>query len=139
MVDETRVLRLLRSLTDTLAVLRDEQGADHDRRRDPMWLRGVKYSFVVAIEHAIDVAHHLCSAQGWGPPDDNGDAMRVLGAHGVLDERLADRMRSAVGFRNVLVHDYVRVDDAIVTAELGDLADLEGFVVSIGAWLDANG
>jgi len=138
MVDETRVLRLLRSLTDTLAVLRDEQDADEDRRRDPMWLRGVKYSFVVAIEHAIDVAHHLCSAQGWGPPDDNGDAMGVLGRHGVLDERLAGQMRSAVGFRDVLVHDYVRVDDDIVIDQLSDLADLERFVISISGWLDAS-
>lgn len=105
MVDETRVLRLLRSVTDDLAVLRDAAASPDERRADPLWIRGVKYTFVTAIESCVDVAQHLCSSQGWGPPQDNGDAMRLLGRHGVVDAQLADRMRQAVGFRNVLVHE----------------------------------
>lgn len=37
---------------------------------------------------------------------------------------LAARLHRAVGFRNVLVHDYVDVDDDIVTRRLEDLGDL---------------
>jgi hypothetical protein len=83
-VDELRVLRLLRSISDDLAVLPAEASADPGRQADPLWLRGVKYTFVTAIEAAIDVAQHVCAVQGWGPPQDNGDAIRLLGAHGVL-------------------------------------------------------
>ena len=43
MVDEDRVLRLLRSIADDTAVLRQEAGAGEERRQDPIWLRGVKY------------------------------------------------------------------------------------------------
>ena len=42
MVDEARVLRLLRSVSDDVSVLRRESGADDGRRADPIWLRGVK-------------------------------------------------------------------------------------------------
>jgi hypothetical protein len=35
-VDETRVLRLLRSVADDLGVLRRESAADEDRRSDPL-------------------------------------------------------------------------------------------------------
>jgi uncharacterized protein YutE (UPF0331/DUF86 family) len=136
MVDETRVLRLLRSLTDTLEVLRTEQSADDTRRADPMWLRGIKYAFVVAVENAVDIAPHLCASEQWGPPSDNGDTMRILGEHGVLDAPLARAMRSAVGFRNVLVHDYVEVDDGVVLDQLADLSDLEAFTVAIAAHLE---
>jgi hypothetical protein len=45
-VDEVRVLRLLRSISDDLAVLRAEASADPGRQADPLWLRGVKYTFV---------------------------------------------------------------------------------------------
>lgn len=113
MVDEVRVLRLLRVVTDELDVLRQEANAGENRRADPIWLRGVKYTFVTSIEACIDVAQHICSAQGWGPPADNGDAMRVLGRHGALTADVSDSMRRAVGFRNVLVHEYVKVSDEI--------------------------
>jgi hypothetical protein len=55
-VDEDRVLRLLRSIADDTAVLRQEAGATQERRQDPIWLRGVKYTFVTAIEACVDVA-----------------------------------------------------------------------------------
>jgi uncharacterized protein YutE (UPF0331/DUF86 family) len=65
-IDEARVLRLLRSITDDTAVLRQEAEAGEDRRRDPIWLRGIKYTFVTAIEACVDVAQHICATQGWG-------------------------------------------------------------------------
>lgn len=135
MVDETRVLRLLRAVTDDLAVLRGAAAADLDRRSDPLWLRGVKYTFVTAIEACLDVAQHICAAQGWGPPRDNGDAFVLLGRHGVLDSQLALRMRQATGFRNVLVHEYVRVDDDVVLQRLHDPSDLEMFGQAVARWL----
>jgi uncharacterized protein YutE (UPF0331/DUF86 family) len=131
-VDEARILRLLRGITDDLAILRRESAAEDARRADPIWLRGVKYTFVTAIEACIDVAQHICSAEGWGPPADNGDAMRLLGNHTVLTADTADAMRKAVGFRNVLVHEYVQVSDDIVAARLGDL---EGFVEQVAAFI----
>ena len=130
-VDPTRVLRLLRALTDEVSVLDREATASTERRQDPMWLRGVKFSFVVAIEAALDTAQHLCAASGWGPPSDNGHAMRLLGQHGVLQPDLAGRMAQAVGFRNVLVHDYARVDDGLVVRRLGDLSDLTRFAKAV--------
>jgi uncharacterized protein YutE (UPF0331/DUF86 family) len=135
MIDEGRVLRLLRAITDDIVVLKRESVADEKRRQDPIWLRGVKYTFLTAIEACVDVAQHICAAQGWGPPADNGDAVRLLGEHGVLDERLAASMRKAVGFRKVLVHEYVEVDDAVVVDRLGDLSDLENFVSEVAAYV----
>jgi Protein of unknown function DUF86 len=84
MVDEVRVLRLLRSIADDMSVLTRESEADEGRREDPIWLRGVKYTFVTAIEACVDIAQHICATEGWGPPADNGDAIRLLGAHGVI-------------------------------------------------------
>lgn len=127
MVDKTRVLRLLRGVADDVGVLRREAAADQTRRADPMWLRGVKYTFITAIEASVDVAQHICATQGWGPPADNGDAMKLLGKHGVLSVASADTMRKAVGFRNVLVHE----SDAVVVSRLADLSDFDVFEVRV--------
>jgi len=134
-IDEDRVLRLLRSIADDTAVLRQEAEVGEERRRDPIWLRGIKYTFVTAIEACVDVAQHICAAEGWGPPADNGDAVRLLGVHGVLTPELAISMRKAVGFRNVLVHDYIEVDDEIVVGRLKGLSDLDEFVRQVAAYV----
>ena len=39
----------------------------------------------------------------------------------------------AVGFRNVLVHDYIEVDDSVVAGRLGNLGDLDEFVRQVAA------
>ncbi len=62
-------------------------------------------------------------------------ASGALGQRGILDPGTADRMRMAVGFRNVLVHEYVGVDDAIVLDRLADLSHLEEFIVQVSRWL----
>ena len=79
MVDEGRILRLLRSISDDVSVLQRESGADESRREDPIWLRGVKYTFVTAVEV--------------GAPADNRDAVRLLGEHGVCTPALARSIR----------------------------------------------
>jgi uncharacterized protein YutE (UPF0331/DUF86 family) len=134
-VDEVRVLRLLRAITDDLAVLETARAASAERRSDPLWLRGVKYTFVTAIEACIDIAQHLCASEGWGPPGDNGDAVALLGRHGVLDPGLADRVRRAVGLRIVLVHEYTEVDGRVVLARLDDASDLEQYARQVAGWL----
>ncbi|WP_211223990.1 type VII toxin-antitoxin system HepT family RNase toxin [Pseudonocardia asaccharolytica] len=129
---------MLRSVSDDLAVLRAEATAGEARRADPLWLRGIKYTFVTAIEACVDVAQHVCASEGWGPPRDNGDAVRLLGKHGALPPGLADRVGRAVGFRNVLVHEYVGVDDQVVLDRLDDPADLADFVVAVLGWLSGG-
>jgi uncharacterized protein YutE (UPF0331/DUF86 family) len=46
-------------------------------------------------------------------------------------------MRKAVGFRNVLVYEYVAVSDEIVVSRLNDLSDLEAFVKQVNEFVDA--
>jgi uncharacterized protein YutE (UPF0331/DUF86 family) len=48
---------------------------------------------------------------------------------------LADSVRRAVGFRNVLVCDYIEVDDGIVLERLANLGDLDDFVAAAAAWV----
>jgi len=136
-VDEDRVRSLLRNVTQNLRYLADEATAPENRRSEPIWIAGVKYWLVTAIESCVDVAQHIAGSEKWRTPSDNGDAMRVLSENGVLKAELAERMRMAVEFRNVVVHEYTRVDDRIVLEWLADLSDLEMFVRTVNSWLES--
>lgn len=128
-VDDARVRTLLRRIAGDLSDLADEDPAV--LAQDTRGLRAVKYSFVTAIEGVIDVAQHLCASEQWGAPSTNGDALRILARHDVLDADLAERLVAAVGFRNVLVHEYTVVDDGRVIAALSELDDLRDFVAAV--------
>jgi uncharacterized protein YutE (UPF0331/DUF86 family) len=63
----------------------------------------------VAIQTCIDIAYHLCGAHGVVPTT-AAEAFSELAKRQLIDRQLAARLRLAVGFRNVLVHEYTEVD-----------------------------
>jgi uncharacterized protein YutE (UPF0331/DUF86 family) len=134
MVDEGRAARLLRGVADRIHRL--NEAADH-RDDDPssLWLDGVKYLFVTAIEGCVDVAHHIASSESWRAPDNNAGAIRLLGERNVIDADVTVSVARSVGFRNVLVHQYAEVDDAIVIDALDRLDDLRAYVSQVSAWM----
>ena len=136
MVDERRIARLLQRIASELSYLQARAADDRARLRgDVERLSGLKYRYVTTIEGVINVAQHLCASEGWGPPKDNADAVRLLGRHDVVDPQLAERLAQAVGFRNLLVHQYADVDDDRVVAFLDEIGTLERFVQETSAWL----
>lgn len=81
----------------------------------------------LAIRTCVDIAAHLCGAYGLVPAT-AGDTFELLSQHKLLDRALAKRLRRAVGFRNVLVHEYVEVDWTIVMRVIsGGTKDLAAF------------
>ncbi|MGH3097568.1 MAG: type VII toxin-antitoxin system HepT family RNase toxin [Streptosporangiales bacterium] len=136
MVDEERVSRLISRVRDDIAALRAtrQTRAAPDLTKDTTTLDALKYRFVTAIEGCVRVAQHLLASEGWAIPETNADAFRQLAKHDVLDAQVAESMARAVGFRNVLVHEYADVDDDRVVAQLDHLDDLEGFTRQVTRW-----
>jgi uncharacterized protein YutE (UPF0331/DUF86 family) len=87
---------------------------------------GTQHALQLAIQCCIDIAGAL-AADVDGPSAETYagyfDALRNDG----LDAGLADRLKLAVGLRNVLVHDYLDLDEDIVWSSLDHLDDLRWF------------
>lgn len=127
---------MLQRVSDDLDYLGERAALDHRvLLADPDRLAGLKYVFVTAIEGSLNVAQHICAAEGWGPPASNADAFRLLGRHGLLEAGAATSMAEAVGFRNVLVHGYAAVDDGRVVGFLDRLDVLHGFVAAVAQFM----
>jgi uncharacterized protein YutE (UPF0331/DUF86 family) len=66
--------------------------------------------------------------------ESNADAVRTLGEQGVVPVSTAKAVARAVGFRVVLVHEYIDVDNELVRDNLQRLDDLQAFVSHVAAW-----
>ena len=76
-----------------------------------------------ACESSIDAAMHLVRIHRLGVPQETREAFDLLERAGHLDVSLANRLRKMVGFRNVAVHDYQKLNLDVVRAILVERLD----------------
>lgn len=139
MVDAERVDRLLARVSSDLDELARYGGRGQLLLSDGTALAAAKYNFITAIEGCARVAQHIVVSEGWPVAESNSDAIRELGRKQVVPEAIAEAVGRAVGFRNLLVHEYAVVDDGRVLDNLRLIGDLERFVSAVAAWLDRAG
>ncbi len=122
------VIQKLASIDRCLAAVRRYVAGDLGRLEEPMVLDAVVLNVQRACEQAIDAACREVSRRGLGVPADSADAFSLLERERVLSSAVAERMRRMVGFRNVAIHEYRRLDPAIVRTvvehRLGDFEAL---------------
>lgn len=63
-----------------------------------------------ACEQCIDLANHTIKARKLGLPKDSKESFRLLAAARIIPNELAKHLEGMVGFRNILVHEYQRMD-----------------------------
>jgi len=69
-----------------------------------------------ACEAAIDLAMHVVSRRRLGVPQESREAFDLLRDAQIIEPDLAARLSRMVGFRNIAVHDYQKLDLAILTS-----------------------
>ncbi|NBX18853.1 MAG: DUF86 domain-containing protein [Proteobacteria bacterium] len=67
-----------------------------------------------AIQACVDIATHFTSHTPLPVPVTMADSFEVLASAGVITRQTADRMKKAVGLRNILVHEYQKIDWSIL-------------------------
>jgi uncharacterized protein YutE (UPF0331/DUF86 family) len=104
----------------------------HDFRNAWATERGLQ----LGAEIILDVGNHILSAHFGISPQDYEDILTQLGRQGILDHELQERLKGLGGFRNILVHGYLRLDPARV-AEHASRAprDFSAFASAVRAWL----
>lgn len=85
-----------------------------------------------AVQLCVDMATHTLTEIGAPIPETMGSAFAELANHHILDSALAERLRKAVGFRNIAVHNYEAINWVIVyTIATEHLEDFRRFAQAI--------
>ena len=90
-----------------------------------------------SIQACIDIANIIIAKKGLKIPSTYKDSFHILCDEGIIESELKDKMLSMVGFRNIAVHDYQKLDANILKSILSkNLVDIEEFYTGIYNKLD---
>jgi uncharacterized protein YutE (UPF0331/DUF86 family) len=91
----------------------------------------------LGAEIVLDVGNHVLSAHFGVSAEDHEDVIAQLERCGVIDHELRERLKGLGGFRNILVHDYLRLDPERVATQLTRAPrDFSDFAAALRVWLD---
>ena len=82
--------------------------------RDPDLQDIITLNLTRAVQLCVDIGAHVIASTEAPPPDTMGLTFDALAQTGIIHENLAMRLKNAVGFRNIAVHNYDEIDWAIV-------------------------
>lgn len=132
MVDHAVMNRKLAQLEEYLQDLADakEKLSWEEFQQDKVIRRYVERTLHLAIEACLDLAGHVISYEGFREPADNKDTFLVLYEQRHIDKVLMEKLMKMAQFRNVIVHDYARIQPEIVYAVLSrHTEDIREFAV----------
>ncbi len=115
MVDRALILRKLEMLQEYINDLKSAKDINwevyqHDLRAK----RFVERTLHLCLEEIMDIAQHIISDEGLRMPQSYRDIFVVLAENEIIPKRDLDLFKQMSSFRNILVHHYEKIDDAIV-------------------------
>jgi uncharacterized protein YutE (UPF0331/DUF86 family) len=128
LVDRAAVEACLALLDRELSIIEQVRRAGRDRfLTDDGLQHQAERALQLAIQICIYVGVQVVAARGLRAPDEYRDVFERLSREDTLDAALADRLKDAVGQRDLLVHGYIDLDPALIWEKLGEVEDLRTF------------
>jgi len=64
----------------------------------------------LSCQVVLDILNLVIIEEAWEKPEDNQEAVSILFGKKIISENLASNLEDIVGFRNILVHEYGKID-----------------------------
>jgi len=103
-----------------------------DLLRDKIKQWALRYGILECIQEIIDISCALVSSNNLGNPKNYRECVEILIKNGYISEELGKRLISMVGLRNLLVHEYIKINLSRLFEFLNKLNDFREFIYYIG-------
>jgi uncharacterized protein YutE (UPF0331/DUF86 family) len=111
-------LEKLRSYLKTLKAIRK---FDLDTFKKDVFIHATAERYLqLSIECLMDIGNHVISDRSYRKPDTYAEIFEILAEEGVISATLLKELEGMAAFRNILVHDYLRLDPDQVYGILRD-------------------
>jgi len=110
-----------------------------DVRDDFTLQAAVLHTFQLSIECVLDIGEFIISENNFRKPENASEVIVVLGEQAILPKDFALRFSAAAKFRNLIVHEYIKIDVRKVYQHLQkDLEDFDFYTKCIAKFLEKN-
>lgn len=140
MLDRDRILARLDALDGYLEELRQVVPPTFEEYRRVEKRRACERLLQIAIEAVLDVCGLVVAGLRLGLPGEEDDMFEKLAEAAIISTESKARLRRMKGLRNILVHEYGRVNDRLIYEVLqSELGDFERFKQEVLRTLTKNG
>ena len=134
------IYRKLKELEKNLILLKQLTDVKRENLKEDMikyW--GIERGIQICIECTIDIGNIVISVTDNDKPATYKETMATLSNIGIIPKKFSENLSKMVGFRNILVHDYTKIDESVILHILNnELQDFVKFIEYINNWLDGN-
>lgn len=137
MIRSEVIRRRLQKLDEYLKILRGLQRYNLEAFvEEPEHYGSAERFLQLAIETLTDMGNHVIAGLKLGQVESYRDIPFMLAEHSYIDDALKEKWIQMIGFRNILVHDYLDLDREIVYQVLQqDLEDIAALRRSFAQFL----
>lgn len=113
MINKAMVKKRIERVEDDLLHLKDFVGFSFDDvAKNYNTHKTVERIIEIIVNHAIDINQHIIVEQGKGSlPFDFKESFLLLEDLGVYPREFAEKISESAGLRNILVHEYTKLDE----------------------------
>lgn len=132
-----KIISKLERLDEYFGYLKDIQKVNKKSFLTDYHFHGLAERYLqLAIEVIIDIGKLIIVSEDLKRPEDNGDIISIMADNKILAKKSSEKLIGIVNFRNILVHDYEKIDREIVYKKLQkNLDDFSGFKKNIIKYL----
>ncbi|MFP4287908.1 MAG: type VII toxin-antitoxin system HepT family RNase toxin [Bacteroidales bacterium] len=105
--------------------------AHDDVRKDTTIQWALRYGFFESIQIVIDISCHLTAKYNLGNAQTYAECIDLLSKFNYVESPLAQKLKAMAGLRNILVHEYVKVNIEQLYGMLEYLGDFREFAERI--------
>lgn len=111
MLDRQVIEAHLQNMEEALASLgRYRDLSLKDLRKDLSLVWIAEKGLQILIQNLLDIGAHVLASEIKNDWDDYGEIIIKLGHHGILPMDFSERIQGMAGLRNILIHEYLKVD-----------------------------
>ena len=133
MVDKDLILAKASSVKRHLRRIEEKRNIDLNIfLKDIDRQESILFNLQMAIQKCIDIAAHIISDEGFGVPGSTNEMFYLLEENDFMGRDITEKMVKAVGFRNLIVHEYEKIElGQVFEIALKDIKDLNDYLKSI--------